>query len=181
MRSILHIQLRLSDLNTREWCGCRALLEVAEDGEARRVAAAEEQRRELAGVSVTVTHVTFSICDARVVVEDHGLVRGEEALERLLIERVRVRAGHAEHEEVGNVDDADAQARRILLQSIGGVHNLGRDLDAGTGEHDVRVAALVGAEALPDRRAGWWSSASQMHTISRDARLSASRRECECA
>ena len=89
-----------------------------------------------------------------VVVEDHRLVLGEERLEALVAERMRVRAVGAEDHEVGDVDDTDPECGDLLAEERRGGNDLEGHLHTDTDEDDIRGHALVRGGELPDRRAG---------------------------
>lgn len=100
--------------------------------------AVEEQAGNVLGVSVEV--------------DEDGLVRREEAVERVLGKGVRVLPALAEDEQVVDIDDTNADA--LVLKDGRRGDDFERDLDTTSDEDDVRVLAAVGGEARPYGSAG---------------------------
>lgn len=98
--------------------------------------AAEQQTLQLDGVTM--------------VIEVDRLVFGEEAVEGLVGERVRVRAARAKDHEIRDVDDADAEFRDEFAEEGGGGDDFEGDFHTNANKSDVRVNTTVGASELPD-------------------------------
>lgn len=84
---------------------------------------------------------------------DHDRFIGrKQALERLLVQCVRVQSRFTQDEEVADVDHSDAKPGISQEGSSG--NRFESDFNTAPNEHDVRVDSVVGRESLPDRGAG---------------------------
>ena len=116
--------------------GRAALLAIRGDAHTAQVGAAEQQALDLVAVAV--------------VVEMYGAVAREEGVEVLVRERVRVSAFVFEDQEVRDVDDADAQARRKFAEHGGRFDNFEGEFGADADDDDVGVESVVCAGEFPD-------------------------------
>ena len=113
-----------------------AFLAVRRDAHAAQVRPAEQQAFDLVAVSV--------------VVEVNGTVGREEGVEVLVRESVRVSAFVFEDQEVGDVDDADAQARCESAEHGCCFDDFKGEFGADADDHDVWVETIVRAGKFPD-------------------------------
>ena len=85
-----------------------------------------------------------------VIRKDHRAVGGEHGIELGVRQPMGMFARGLQAHQVDHVHDTDFQARQVLANEIGGGQHLkGRDV-AGACEHDIGLAAHVGARPIPD-------------------------------
>ena len=116
-----------------------ALFAIRGDAHAAQVRPAEQQAFDLVAVAV--------------VVEMDGAVAGEEGVEVLMRERVRMAAFVLEDQQVRHVDDAHAQARREFAEHGGRFDDFEGEFGADADNHDIRIETVVCAREFPDRSA----------------------------
>ena len=81
--------------------------------------------------------------------EDDRLVDGEERVEVVVGEAVRMLARRLQAHQVDDVDDADAQLRRERAQEVDGGQRLQRRHVAAAGHDDVGLAAAHRSRPTP--------------------------------
>ena len=107
-------------------------------------------------VVVAVAAIGEAMDQPRIAVkrEQDRLVRGEDGVELLVGEPVRMLARRLQRHQVDDVDDADLQRRQPLAQQTHGRQRFERRHVAGARHHDVGRAVLVVARPRPDADAG---------------------------
>jgi hypothetical protein len=81
-------------------------------------------------------------------VDNDRLVGGEQALESLLGQSMRVVTALTEDEQVVDIDNSNAQTG--VSEKGGSSHNFESDLDTTADEHDVGIDTVLRRESLPD-------------------------------
>jgi hypothetical protein len=91
---------------------------------------------------------TTDVFRVSVKVNDDGLVGGEQAVEGVLGQGVRVDTSLAEDEQVVNINNSDTQT--LVAENGGRSDDFEGDLHTASDEDDIGVHAVIGRESSPN-------------------------------